>query len=496
MADEILFARHGALWAQVDGPNTKPEMIACVDVDALAEPGGGIDTIVRCFRVDGQGWNTIGATLTPPDPVTTTFTALVTAAQSALERIRNCPATFFITQAPTGRKDTFTNYARVWILADAYINDRGGENLTMRETDGESTMTFAVTAFPPLYRVFKKTTSRVSVGLGAAANAIALLNDVRCATGSSQAQAAGKVMFVAGDTPTGSPSGTADVYYTEDYGQTWTAASADPFAANEIIGAITVFPMGANTRRVIVARGTTDAANPIEIAYSDDDGTTWTQVNVGSVNGQFVQGHNGLFALDQGNIWLAADDGYIYYSEDGGVTWEAQEEGVATTADLYAIHFADSKVGYAAGATGDIVKTTDGGASWSATTTDIGVSTNINAVFTINAQKAWVGTANGRLYYTENGGETWTRRSFSGDGVGQVRDIRFINELIGVAIHNNASPVARILVTHDGGYTWEAVQTVTNAGLSQLAIVDENNFYAAGEPISGTAALVKVQPQA
>lgn len=494
MAEQMLFARNGALFVQVDGPNTKPEYVACVDVDALTEAGGGIDTLIRCFNPDGQGWSTIGSTLAPPEPVSTTITALVTATQSFLEQIKNCPATFFVNQSETGRKDTFTNYVRSWILGRGYINDRGATNLTMRETDGESTMTFGITAEPPLYRIFKKATARQSVGLAAAANAISFLNDIRCASGSSQAQKACKVGFLVGDGPTGSPSATTDVYYTTNYGQTWAATAADPFAAGEIISAVTVFPFGTG-RRVIVARGTTDAGNPAEIAYSDDDGTTWTLVNVGSVTGQFVQKANGLFALDQNNIWLVTNSGYVYYSEDAGVTWTTQDAGVATSSTLNAVHFSDNLVGFAGGASDDVIRTIDGGVAWSAVT-DVGATSTVNTIFTLNAQKAWVGTANGRLYYTEDAGTTWTRRSFSGDGVGAVNNIKFVNDLIGFMAHDTAAPVGRVFVTMDGGYNWEAVTTVTNNGLNDIAVCDENNFYVAGEVTSGTATLVKVQPQA
>ena len=496
MAEQILFARNGALWVQVDGPNTQPQYIGCVDVDALAAPGGGIAELIRCFRVDGQGWETIGSTLTPPDPVTTTITSLVTATQSYLEQIENCPATFFILQRETGRADTFQNYVRSWILANAYISDRGADNLVMRDTDAQSGMTFAITAEPPMYRVFKKVTSRQSVGLPSAANAVAYLDDIRCASGSGPAKKACKIGFIAGDTATGSPSGTVDVYYTTDYGLNWAATSTDPFAASEIVAALAVFLVGADTHRVIAARGTTDAANPAEIAYSDNNGTTWSTVNVGSTNAQFVYGPGGLFALDQYNIWLVADNGYIYYSDDGGTTWVAQEEGTATVEDLHAVHFADAKVGYAVGTGDAVLKTLDGGFSWATTDTEPAASSTLRTVFTLDAQRAWVGTLNGRLYYTEDGGITWTQRRFSGDNVGGVRDIRFANDLIGYMIHDTAAPVGRVFATQDGGYTWELITTTTNAGLNQLAICDINNAYAAGEVVSGTAALVKVQPAA
>ncbi len=495
MADTYLFARNGALWVQVDGPNTVPEYLGCVDMDAIAEPGGGIDTLLRCFRPDGQGWNTIGATLTAPDPVTTTLTALATRTQSALELIKTCAANFFVTQSETGRKDTFTNYVKAWVLSNAYISDRGASNLVMRETDGESQMTFGLSAFPPVLRIFKKATSRQSVGLGAAANALAYLNDIRCASGSSQAQRAGKIGFISGDLSTGSPASTADVFYTTNYGQTWAATSADPFAASEIIASLAVFAVGANTHRVMAARGTTDAGNPAEIAYSDDDGTTWTTVSVGSTNAQFVNGSGGLFALDQNNIWMVTGGGYVYKSEDGGLTWSTQDAGVATSSDLYAVHFADQRAGFAVGATDDVIRTIDGGVSWSAVT-DVASGATLNTVFTLDAQRAWVGTANGRLYYTTDGGTTWTRRSFSGDAVGAVKDIKFYSDLVGFMTHDTAAPVGRIFTTMDGGYTWELITTTTNSGLNSLAVIDENNFFVAGEVNSGTAALIKVQPQA
>lgn len=496
MAETSLFARNGALFVQVDGPNTKPEYVGCVDVDALAAPGGGIAELVRCFNVNGRGWRVIGSTLTPPDPVTTTITATVEKTQSFLEQIADCPASFFILQSDTGRKDNFQNYVRAWIIGNAYISDRGASGLVMRETDELSQMTFAITAEPPLYRKFRLVTSRQSVGLSNSANALAYLDDVRCASSSGPAQKACKIGFIAGDTPGGSPSGTSDVYYTTDYGVTWTATSTDPFAASEIIAALAVFSIGATSRRVIAARGTTDVGNPAEIAYSDDDGTNWTAVNVGSTNGQFVQTANGMFALDQYNIWLVTDGGYVYYSDDAGVSWTAQEEGVATAQDLNAVHFADNRVGYAGGAADAILKTTDGGFSWALTDDDTGTGGDILTVFTLDAQRAWVGTDDGRMFYTVDGGAVWTEKTFSGSGSGQVRDIKFANDLIGYMIHDTSAPVGRVFATMDGGFSWELVTTTTNAGLNQLVICDDNNAYAAGEVVSGTAALIKVQPAA
>jgi photosystem II stability/assembly factor-like uncharacterized protein len=202
-----------------------------------------------------------------------------------------------------------------------------------------------------------------------------------------------------------------------------------------------------------------------------------------------------LFALDANDMWMVTTGGYVYKSDDGGVTWSTQDAGVATASNLYAVHFADERVGFAAGASDDVIRTIDGGVSWSAVT-DVGSGATLNTIFAINAQRAWVGTANGRLYYTEDAGTTWTRRSFSGDGVGAVKDIVFYSELVGYMVHDTAAPVGRIFQTRDGGYSWELITTTTNSGLNDLAVLDENNAFVAGEVNSGTAALIKVQPAA
>src|SRR5690606_36431684 len=133
--------------------------------------------------------------------------------------------------------------------------------------------------------------------------------------------------------------------------------------------------------RVVVARGTTDAGNPAEIAYSDDFGATWTAVNVGSTNAQFAQGPHSLFAYDPYNMWLVAGSGYIYYSDDGGLTWDTQDAGVATSNALHAIHFATDRIGYAVGASDTVLKTEDGGLSWTATDADPNSGDTLSTVY-------------------------------------------------------------------------------------------------------------------
>lgn len=482
----------GALFVQIDGPNTKPEYMGCVDADDLSEPGGGIDTIIRCFSGDGQGWNVLDYTRTPPDPVTTNITALLGATQSLLDRVEGCAITLFFQSRETGQAGQFTNYVRSTIVGRALIGDKTRAGLVMREEDTQTTKQFAISALPPVYEAFKKITSRQATALTQGFNSISFCNSVRCATNSAPASKRCQTGFAAGQAGTGAKAFLA---YTTNYGQTWTATAAQPFANDEHINALTCFEMGNGVTRVVAMRGSTDAAAPAEIAYSDDFGATWTAVNVGSTNALFGLAPHALFAIDQYDMWAVTGGGHVAKSEDGGATWTQQHAGVLTSQNLHAVHFATDRIGAAVGAAGAVLTTVDGGLSWSLKTAP--VAAILRSVFVLDAQRMWVGSEDGRLYYTIDGGTTWSERLFTGvgfgSGVGTVRDVMFFSDLIGFMASNNAGPVGNVFYTIDGGYTWEQVTTLTNTGINQLAICGVNDLYAVGPAQGGTSLILKVQ---
>lgn len=485
MTTGIFKSSDGAVFVQSLGARKRPRFLGCVDVDALTEPGGAIDTLIRCFKQDGTGWNVLDSTVTPPDPVTTTITTLIEGSANSLEMARSGVANLFIHQRSGGRSDNFLNYDRSWALEAVRVGEKTAEALAMREEDTPSTMGFGISALPPVYRIFQKTTGRQSITIADAVNDIHF-----CGVGYD----AGLVGVAVTDASAGSPSDKADVLYTLDGGATWTATSTQPFAAAEDIASGKCFQIGRNGTRILVVRGTTDAGNPAEIAYSDDWGATWTTKNVGSVNGQYAFGPHSLFVLDPYNIWLVVGAGYVYYSDDAGNTWSLQDAGVASAgADLYAIHFVTDRIGYASGETDTIIKTEDGGLSWTATTDNTGVSATLRTIDVISSEVVWVGANNGRLWYTEDGGVTWDEAVFTGNGAGSVQSVRFLqgSELFGFMLHQTAGPVGTIFATIDGGYTWEAIQTFTNAGLNGLAVVDINTAFFSGEPQGGTGVIGK-----
>ena len=231
------------------------------------------------------------------------------------------------------------------------------------------------------------------------------------------------------------------------------------------------FSINGTTKRILVARGTADGGNPAEVAYSDNAGATWTTVNVGSVNGQYVTRAQGMFALDQYNVWLVTNDGYIYKSEDGGVTWTAQEVGTLAATGWNAIVMLDALNGWVAGASNKIATTEDGGMTWTLVSgASAQAAVNCYCLAVVNEYEIWIGYSDGDLYYTMDGGVTWTKRALPVTAAA-VNAVSFANQLVGYVVYDTAAPVGGLLRTIDGGYTWEAVALPTNAGLNAIQVI-------------------------
>lgn len=471
----------GALFVQLDGPNSEPVYVGCVDVDSLTASGGAIDTLRRCFKQDGSGWNILAATRSPDEPVTTTITAQIDGRQGTLSRVQDF-ASLIVQVREEGVANDRANWVEAYALAQFYVGETSISNAVMREDEQFGEKSFGISALPPLYETFKRTTARQSSAEAEAINDVAVYG-----TGRNF----GKLGYIVANAGSGV---TANVYYTRDRGDTWTVAAADPFAVDEHIASVVAFKFGAEGERVIVARGVTDASNPAEIAYSDDRGATWTTVNTGSTNAQFVQGPNGMFALDPYNIYVVTDGGYIYKSIDLGATWTVADAGVATTNDLNAIHFADSEVGYAAADSGVVLKTEDAGASWTAVTAVTGTP-DLTDVYTIDADNAWVSTASATLFYTTDGGTTWTQRTFDNSGTGNIKALKFADEMNGAMVWNPSSGSGKIYTTKDGGYTWEAASTKANSGLLSIELIDENEAIYTGGVHTSLGYIGKIFPR-
>ena len=199
---------------------------------------------------------------------------------------------------------------------------------------------------------------------------------------------------------------------------------------------------------------------------------TWAEVTTGfDASGP----PNAITTIANDRTWIAGDAGRIYFAADPTSSVTEQADGSQTSEDLAAIHAFDRNNVIAVGANNALLATTNGGTSWSLIVGPA-VGVDLNAIWMRSTFEWLVGTANGRLYYTTNSGVTWTEKSFPGSTAGQVRDIKFASRNVGYMAHETATPVARVLRTIDGGFSWNVLPE--EAGLT-IPAADRFNKIAA-----------------
>lgn len=475
---DALKTRQGSLWVQPGGPNTAVHFLGCHDLADISEPSGSLE-LLRCMDKKG-GWRTVGTIQSPPDPVTTSIENMTFIARDWLERL-NCDFTLFANHRSGGEPDIFDNYVRANILNRCRVTTRTDKQIVHHEEEQASLQTRDIEAWPPVFHTGALTARRQTTTETLALNDVNAYSLLDCDDGVSP----GDRVIAGAD----SSAYAGNVLQTLDAGDNWAALAADPFAAGKNILSVVSFPISDTVTRFLVAQVATGGAQG-KIAYTDDNGATWTTVNIGgAAAGHGAVDSGALFALDQGHIWLASAEGYIYFSSDGGGSWTAQTSAELTTEDFRAISFVDENYGMAVGDADVVLFSSDGGTTWEAGSAT-GGGGNLTSVAP-SGNFWWVGTSGGRAYYSRDDGTTWTQRRFTGDAVGEVADIVFANDLIGYMIHNTAAPVGRILVTINGGWTWNPITTPTNTGLNALTVADMNIVYAVGEVQGGTAVIVK-----
>jgi photosystem II stability/assembly factor-like uncharacterized protein len=334
--------------------------------------------------------------------------------------------------------------------------------------------------------VYPNTSTRISITEFEDLNDIVFGLSAECNTDEIGGDKIAMEGYITTDFTATSPAVSADVWRTEDYGVTWAACAAQPFAGSESIGAVVMLG-----DRVIVARSTTDGANPAEVGISDDDGASWSNVNVGSVNGQTV---NAMWWEDYTHLWAACSGGYVYFSDDAGDTWTAQTSGTVTAQALQDIVAFDRSTVWAVGAAGAIIRTTDG-SNWAAVTGPAAVADQFNTVFVRTPNLVLIGSDAGNVYRTDDAGVSWgaalTTPQWSGGEVMRIRGEQALNYFLDI-IGNTSGGAGECYRSHDGGATFQEVSLDTNLGLNGLFVVDQNTAWVCGAPQGGTGFLAKI----
>ncbi len=282
------------------------------------------------------------------------------------------------------------------------------------------------------------------------------------------------------------------VLFTENGGALWAATPTSPFLvlgrnATSVLTIIT-----AEGHRVLVTGGAMAATFP-EIAFSDDEGLLWTNVQIVDAGGG-GRGVNMLTRDSLGRIWAAFDEGRIYRSDNQGESWIVFEDGVETIQNLNDIVFFDENVGYAVGNAGVVLGTING-EDWDVIGSPVGIGINILSVAVNRYGHVFVTTNDTRLFRSVDGGGEW--EELVDLAVGTINRTRFdaAHRYFGYLIWDNGGPIGTLYRSEDGGSTWLATalvgQTPANAGLDALFVNDTNMVYVGGEPVGGTSFIAK-----
>jgi len=299
----------------------------------------------------------------------------------------------------------------------------------------------------------------------------------------------------------GSPIDIANVWFTEDDADTWALVSTNPFAAAEDISAV-VKQGTVNDHRVMVARGSTDAANYAEIAYADVNvfgQTDWVNVDVGDVAGEYI---NMLEWPVYNRCFAITNLGNIYKSTDGGATWASIYDDADNT-ELHDISFAKDGEGWIVGDNDLLLHTTD----WGNTIDELdGPNDGLLNLMTCDVdmeEKLIVGDSAGNIYGTVDKATNWVETPPQGIVPTEVRRIRSNGYwkwcIVHVATETGFEGNSRVLRSTDGGATWRLWQLETNIdpnnGLYAMFVVDPNRCVVAGAPypVGGTALLTRTE---
>ena len=219
-----------------------------------------------------------------------------------------------------------------------------------------------------------------------------------------------------------------------------------------------------------------------------DGGDTWSRVEVvgEEVNARLVRAR---FA-DADHGWVFGEEGALFATADGGRTWARQR--VPTRHLLLGGAFHDARTGWLVGAGGTFLHTSDGGATWRAAVLVPSCSFNaagapaaqftpaaapaprINAVSFIDERRGWAVGSGGSVLSTTNGGRSWSARASGTDA--DLLDVKFFDEREGFAIGSGGT----VLHTTDGGANWVLRPTETTHQLERLHFLDRQHGWAVG----------------
>jgi photosystem II stability/assembly factor-like uncharacterized protein len=238
-----------------------------------------------------------------------------------------------------------------------------------------------------------------------------------------------------------------------------------------------------------------------ELTHTENGGETWTSGTIPGCSGLAL---SMVFALNGDTAycpmhWVAGSNPKgIYFTTDGGSSWSRQATASFSDPASFpnVVHFFDKNNGFCMGdpiaGEYEIYTTENGGITW----TQVGADNIPNPIFgefgvtgyySAIGDKAWFGTNNGKVYRTTDKGHHWEVSMTQLNG--KFVDVKFANELHGLAQDKSTNSTGALSETFDGGVTWTLVNPTGPVGATDLCFVPgtENTWVSTNAFIWGGA---------
>ena len=318
----------------------------------------------------------------------------------------------------------------------------------------------------------------------------------------------------------GSDGNYGTILHTQDGGTTWIRQGDSLLFADVGFSDICIID-----KNNLLAVGGLQSNGVYGVFKSEDGGDTW---NLSGERALENLNYEGIFALDENNIWIVGEQGSIYYSTDAADSWtkievpeEFQEDlflrvAAKSTDDIWVVgdkhvnddypimlhttdggvnwerlnpiedldiihaqlgHFLGIKVFgnsvWAIGGFGKfVIRSADNGTTWE-DITGSGGNCDANDIFLLSETEAYMVADYGGIYSTNDAGAHWTEYYANTN-----------NWLVGIAILNNiniwicgcpggSGEYSVIKYSHDAGTTWQDQSPqllIDNPGISLYKI--------------------------
>lgn len=248
-------------------------------------------------------------------------------------------------------------------------------------------------------------------------------------------------------------TGTGDMVYTADGGETWSVTTVASGNYNDVV--MTSATMG-------VAVGTSGV-----IAKTNDGGVTWNSVSSPTTEILYA------VAKYSATVYAVGTSGTVLRSTDSGGTWSDVSFG--ETRDFYAVDIIDSNNLWAVGEDGMAYQWTSA-SGWFRL--DISTTYDMRTVSAADTTRVWVAGSGEFMATLPSGSTTWTQLYFDDrDTAGSIPEIVFTSTSEGYA----ARVAGCLLKTSDAGVTWSAMSGTCDYLFTEISILPSSGeIFAAG----------------